>query len=416
MSWLRNHVRHYVVPGIRALAKVGGEKGIVSADPPAWNGRTRPSTKCDLAELGIIYATVASVLKKGDETRERALALCRGLRHEQVSDRGRARRSLTTESKAATVELEKLWGTDRNDEDWREKYGAARHDVMHAILCNAVRSLRRRVRSDRLSVVLPGRDVWAFEVMARRKRVPTIYDARVSRSVSSEEEVCRSIVSAWPVDDWRRALVFDTGFAGSIWRDICKATGERPHLLLLSASSRVNERQLFPGHTGSRQKALAFEYLPKYCTRGSTKDGAPVQHLAALKEFIDAALLTVWLWHHVSPRQVRAPKPEKKPKIKVSGGVPLDQFTATPGQGVLIDGSNWQTQGFTAKPFVTGLNVVAGNTADLSVTSQWAVSSDSAATTSFQFNDTVAGLIGPTFGPTYISDIVVGKGGKPITG
>ncbi len=376
-GWLKKHIKHFVVPGIRALAKVGGECGVVSADPPQWMGRTRPSTKCDLPELGVVYATVASVLKKDDETRDRALALCRTL-----FDGG----------------IDGLM-PNRNKDEWREKYGIAMHDVMHAILCNSVRSLRRRVRKSRLTVVLPGRDVWAFEVMAQRKRVPTVYDARVSRAVSSNAEVCRGIARGWNVAEWRRSLVFDTGFRGSIWRDICAATGERPRLLLLSAD--VNKYQLFPGHTGSRQKALAFEYLPKYWTRGTPQDGVPMQHLNGLREFIDAALLTIWLWHHVSPRRVRVPR-ESKPKPAPKPSTATPATTATP----------------TTTPFIATDQWSIGGGGALNITNQWLVS-DATTTGGLVIDGTDNNAVtGFTWGggASVISNVVTDAWGNAITG
>jgi hypothetical protein len=105
-------------------------------------------------------------------------------------------------------------------------------------------------------------------------------------------------MSNWPID-LDRSLVFDTGFSGTIWAAICRVSQKSPQLLLLSGKN-----QIFPKHSGSRQKALAIEYMPKYWQSGRVEDDAPAQYLSRLDEFVKAAILTIWLWHHVSPRRV----------------------------------------------------------------------------------------------------------------
>jgi hypothetical protein len=241
-----------------------------------FEGTTRPSTKCPNVEAGLVYATVASVVPKG-EVREQSLALLREL------------------------DGEKIVG-NRSSE--LNRFNARGSDVVHSILWNSLRAVKKRNRRlrrrghRRRATVLPGRDVWAWEVLARRQSMRTYFNPVISRSVARDDQALLESMRGWPLD-WSRALVFDTGFSGSIHRAICRVTHKRPDLLLLSGTN-----QIFPNHSGSRAKALAIEYFPKYWRSGCVREGMPVQYLATLEEFIRAAALTIWLWHHKSPRRI----------------------------------------------------------------------------------------------------------------
>lgn len=196
----------------------------------------------------------------------------------------------------------------------RYKVGeVSQEDVIHSIVKNSFKTLRRILENDtRKRLILPGRDVWLWEVMARKKNVPTLFDARVSRLLKDHASF-KQVVEGWKID--QHTIIFDTGFAGSIYEAICRAAGVRCHSLMLS-TERVNgqgqKEQLYPNHKGSRSKALAIEYLPKYQCSGTIRDGAPVQYLAPLLEFIRTAILTIWFWHHQSPKWVDQGKPKCK--------------------------------------------------------------------------------------------------------
>ena len=125
-------------------------------------------------------------------------------------------------------------------------------------------------------------------------------------------------------------------------------------MLLLSAT--VNERQIFRTHTGSRAKALAFEYLAKYQCSGKSRDGQPYQELASLEEFIKAALLTIWLWYHVSPQRlpsyraqkIKPPKTKSTPKFYTSDDLSITNPNNIYFQG---NGQNWTVMGSSTDTF-----------------------------------------------------------------
>jgi len=292
MSYLRNHMRHFVLPGIHTLARHGHRGPLTAVDIKPREKQVRPSTKCKYVEAGLLYSLVSSVLKKGDPTREIALGLCR-----QV---GRAKDAEFVYAIDTRGGIKKLG----------EKYdGVEGSDVLHSMLCNSMRRLKRKMRRQG-SLLLPGRDVWCWEVMARKLTVPSTFDARVSRSVAWNQKALRTCIDDWQIQDWKDVLFFDTGFAGSIPKAIAQAEG-LPNINMLLLSSGVNQHQIFRTHTGSRAKALAFEYLAKYFQSGTHRDGVPYQELNALDEFIKAALLTIWLWYHISPTRLPSYRDKK---------------------------------------------------------------------------------------------------------
>jgi len=244
----------------------------------------------------MLYSVVASVLRKGDPTREVALGLCRQI--------GRAKDA------EFVYEIDARGGV----KDLGTGYdGVEGSDVLHSMLCNSMRRLKRQMRK-RGSLLLPGRDVWCWEVMAQKLTVRSTFDSRVSRSVARNNKALRTCIDAWQVKDWTDVLFFDTGFSGSIPRAIAKAEGlDEINMLLLSSAD--TSKQIFRTHTGSRKKALAFEYLAKYFLSGTHRAGDPYQELSSLDEFIKASLLTIWLWHHVSPTRLPSYRDKKIPRL-----------------------------------------------------------------------------------------------------
>ena len=139
----------------------------------------------------------------------------------------------------------------------------------------------------------------------------------MSRSVARDKTALRTCIDEWGVHDWERVLFFDTGFSGTIPKAIAAAEG-LAEINMLLLSSHNTEKQIFRTHTGSRAKALAFEYMVKYFRSGVARGGEPVQELADLDEFIKAAMLTIWLWYHVSPTRLPSYR-NKKLKIAKPG-------------------------------------------------------------------------------------------------
>jgi hypothetical protein len=285
VNWLQNHVQDFVVPTIKTLAK---RDGLITFDRDVkpFDGKIRPSQNCRYPEVGLVYATCASVLRKSDPIREVALGLCR-----KVGEPG---------DNAFVYELDSQNRVRDLGHHYEDVNGA---DVLHSFLCNSVRALKQEVQDKDARVIYPGRDVWAFEVMSKRVGLPSVYDSRISREIDGNEDVYEPIVKAWDVPNWEKALAFDSGYAGTVPRAIGRAAGvENINVLMMSAKD--SKLQLFSGHTGSRAKALALEYLAKYRKRCLVKGGEPHQPFADLEEFIKSALLTIWLWHHKSPRRL----------------------------------------------------------------------------------------------------------------
>jgi len=326
---------------------VTGSSGLTVLDIKPRDKQIRPSTKCKYVEAGLLYSLVSSILRKGDPTREIALGLCRQIGQAQDSEFVYA---LDTKGSIKTL---------------GENYdGVEGSDVLHSMLCNSMRRLKRKMQR-KGSLLLPGRDVWAWEVMARKLSVNSTFDPRVSRSVANNQKALRVCIDEWQIKDWSDVLFFDTGFSGTIPKAIANAE-KLPQINCLLLSSHDPSRQIFRTHTGSRAKALAFEYLAKYFVSGTHRDGAPYQELNLLDDFIKAALLTTWLWYHVSPTRL----PSYRAK-KIAGKAKdffISQSQGTAGSSLLSaqplansdwSVSDWSVQGSTN---TFGTNLTSANT------------------------------------------------------
>lgn len=298
MSWLRNHLRHFVLPGIHTLARAHG-KPMTASDIRPRDKEIRPASDCKYVEAGLLYALVSSVMRKGDPLREVTLGLCRQI------GQGKDSEFVYAIDKRGDV---KNLGAGYN--------GVEGSDVLHSMLCNSMRRLKRKMRRNG-QLLLPGRDVWCWEVMARKLSVDSTFDSRVSRNVAYNTRALKVCIDDWQIQDWSDVLFFDTGFSGSIPRAIGGVVGLSDiNVLMLSCGD--DARQIFRTHTASRKKALAFEYLSKYFASGTPRDDKPYQELASLDEFIRAALLTIWLWYHVSPTRLPSYREKKLPSVSKS--------------------------------------------------------------------------------------------------
>jgi hypothetical protein len=371
MSFLRNHLRHFVLPGIYTLAHSRG-KTITALDIKPRDKEVRPSTDCKFVEAGMLYAVVSSVLKKGDPVREIALGLCRQIGQAKDAE--------------FVYEIDKRGGIKGLGEGYNGVEGS---DVLHSMLCNSMRRLKRKMRRSG-QLLLPGRDVWSWEVLARKLAVDSTYDPRVSRAVASSPTAIESCINDWKIQNWSDVLFFDTGFSGSIPRAIAGSLGLTSINMLL-LSSYDEKAQIFRTHTGSRKKALAFEYLAKYFQSGTTRDGKPYQALADLDEFIKAALLTIWLWHHVSPTKLPSYREKKLPgsKLKLTPipSVPIGMNPAYFGK-LTIDGMSGSTgaAGTAIYDTFTTANSSITNTPQFVINSSWTT----AATTGFAYQPVIA--------------------------
>ena len=390
MSWLRNHFRHFVLPGIHTLARANGAT-LVAEDIKPRDRQVRASTKCKYHEAGMLYAAVASVLRKGDPTRDVALGLYRQL--------GRAKDA------EFVYELDLGGrGVDRRVRDLALGYdGIDGSEVLHSFIMNSVKELKKRTQKQ-AQAIYPGRDVWCWEVVSRRLGMPSHYDSKVSRSIATNEKAIKAAIQGWPIKDWEKTVLFDTGHAGTVPRAIGKAAGlEKMLVIMLSAVN--NEEQLFKTHAKSRKKALACEYLAKYRKRAFVRDDLPYQELADLDEFIKAALLTIWLWYHISPAKV--PSWKDRPVVQSKGGLRFGKSIISVGHNntvftPVISGGT----GMTTAPFWFNTASTSSGTIDVTSSLGWgSVTTDGAgwgAATTPYINPSTFQLVDPSTGVTWL--------------
>lgn len=170
-------------------------------------------------------------------------------------------------------------------------------DTELTIIKNAWRSVKRAAQGKQ--ILLAGRDVFVFEVLARRENYPTQFIPQCSRVAA------KSIVVS------KDSFLFDTGFVGSVPREL----GLSDYKLLSFAANRFDpfKIQIFPRMTGSRGLALKIEGTPKYWMTGRVVDGAVVQDFTPNDEFERAAKLTIAIYKNSAPKFCD--------KSKVLGGI-----------------------------------------------------------------------------------------------
>lgn len=158
-----------------------------------------------------------------------------------------------------------------------------------AVIKNAWRSMKRTAKGK--TILLPGRDVWVFEVLARRENYPTLFIPQCSRLALDGVEILRA-------DDY---ALLDTGFAGSIPKGL-----RIDDYLLLSCCDA--SKQIFPCRTRSRTLALKIESLPKYWRSGRYNRESNVieQQLSDSEDFKKAAILTQQVYTDSSPKFVES--------------------------------------------------------------------------------------------------------------
>lgn len=166
-----------------------------------------------------------------------------------------------------------------------------------AVMKNMWRSVKKEAGEH--PILLAGRDVFIFEILARREGFPTIFRPDISRLTVSHIK-----------EDYSGHFLFDTGFAGSIPK------GLGSNRFLLGSSSRrtspgfipegVRHPQVFPRMRGSRSLILKIEnQTPKYWKRAFYReDGGIGQELSSLDEFEKAAQLTIQIFTDSSPKFV----------------------------------------------------------------------------------------------------------------
>lgn len=133
------------------------------------------------------------------------------------------------------------------------------------VIKNAWRAIKSQAKGKQ--ILLPGRDVFIFEILARRENYPTVFMPECSR-----QSVAHIAKDLGPV---RNCFLFDTGFAGSIPRNL-----RIKNYTMLSSSQLTAEgfghgkdvsTQVFPRLSLSRHLALKIEQTPKYWESGRTR-------------------------------------------------------------------------------------------------------------------------------------------------
>jgi hypothetical protein len=335
MEWLEEHIRHFVLPGIRAIVAAKG-KDVLSTDIQPWKANLRPTKGCLFSEAGLVLSALSSMGQSFQNAEN----------HEGDGAFNRSKIQVVNLERLRNILMKcdpNLWSSSHSRYDIKQE-GVEWYDIIHTITKNSWKSIRSQCQKQKKSLVLAGRDVWVWEIFARKDNFPSTYDSRISRLLIPHKKVLQKIVEGWRVNN---ALVFDTGFAGSIWRALCEASGcplhsHSSYSSLMSALGSPVERnssrnhrlgnlmlstelqddkgqsyQLFSKHQGSRAKALTIEYLPKYFKTGTVKEDKPVQFLAPLEEFIQTAAMTIWFWHYKSPKFIESPKKlERQKRLK----------------------------------------------------------------------------------------------------
>lgn len=160
-----------------------------------------------------------------------------------------------------------------------------------AMLKNIWRSVKIVAKNQPL--LLPGRDVFIFEILARRENYPTLFMPEISRAVVRDFKTNLS-----------NYFIFDTGFIGSIPRAL-----NVDSFKLLSYThnrqSKEHGKQLYPNMGGSRGFALKIEKTPKYWqTAHIDTDGKIRQDWNSWEEFCKALILTIQIYTDSTPSYV----------------------------------------------------------------------------------------------------------------
>src|SRR5215831_13984200 len=166
-----------------------------------------------------------------------------------------------------------------------------------SVIKSAWKSVKRAAKGS--PILLPGRDVFVFEILARRENYPTLFVPECSRGTVSE-------IGQILAHNMEKYYIFDTGFMGSIPR---KLQATRFSLLSYNLREETVGVQVFPRLTLSRGLALKIEGTPKYWETGRMVEGKIEQPLSKLEEFKRAAQLTVEVFTNSSPKFVAKPKP-----------------------------------------------------------------------------------------------------------
>lgn len=165
------------------------------------------------------------------------------------------------------------------------------------IMKNAWRATKKNAQGRQ--IFLPGRDVWLFEVLARREGYPTLFMPECSRMTVDKIRIDHGA--------FKNVYIFDTGFLGSIPKGL---RVKKFNLLSYSNKHQNVGVQTFPRLTMSRGFALRIESTPKYWSSGRLNgESQVIQDLSDEHEFKRAARLTIEVYKSSSPKFIKKHKP-----------------------------------------------------------------------------------------------------------
>lgn len=171
-------------------------------------------------------------------------------------------------------------------------------------------------------ILLAGRDVFIFEILARRENYPTRFIPECSRMTASH--------LAKTIPDVKDYFLFDTGFVGSIPRalgidNFSLLSWSRPLNIWDDSFNAIESKQIFPRMTMSRSLALKIEVTPKYWESGRIGTNIAliqadpdaqiplrdkiIQPFSSPVEFVNAARLTIEIYKDSSPKFVKKHRP-----------------------------------------------------------------------------------------------------------
>jgi len=167
------------------------------------------------------------------------------------------------------------------------------------IIKNAWRSVKRNTPPGK-EILLAGRDVFIFEILARRENYPTTFMPECSRQ---SVDVIRK-----KTPNIENFFLFDTGFVGSIPKNLGI---ESFSLLSYVYRNNVATKQIFPRLSFSRGLALKIEKTPKYWESARPDFGTfdVIQNFSKKEEFIDAARLTIEIYKNSAPKFIKQHQP-----------------------------------------------------------------------------------------------------------
>lgn len=135
-------------------------------------------------------------------------------------------------------------------------------------------------RSKGRQILLAGRDVYLFEVLARLEGYPTIFRPDISRDTAKHVK-----------ENYKECYLLDTGFQGSV----PKALGMEHYDLISFSGGDKELHQVFPNSSGEPYYSLSshLEGVCKYWSPGQYVNEIILQGPSHPSEFNRAAILTI---------------------------------------------------------------------------------------------------------------------------